>query len=175
MKKYLPALLLVLLGVSSRLLPHPANFAPIAAIGLFAGMYLPKKFAFIIPAAALFTSDILLGFYTWQVMVAVYGCFAITSVIGLFLSKHKNLLTVASGTLSASIIFFIITNYAVWAFGTMYPHTVNGLFQSYMMALPFFKNSVLGDMFYTGMLVGSMEAIRFIQTKQQQSSLNQTI
>jgi hypothetical protein len=84
-------------------------------------------------------------------------------------------LTVASGTLSASIIFFIITNYAVWAFGTMYPHTVNGLFQSYMMALPFFKNSVLGDMFYTGMLVGSMEAIRFIQTKQQQSSLNQTI
>ena len=160
MKKYMPAFILIALGVSARLLPHPANFAPIAAIALFAGLYLPKRFAIIVPAASLLLSDIVLGFYTWQVVVSVYACFALTGIMGLYLAKQKNFATIALGTILASIIFFLVTNWAVWAFGTMYPHTTSGLMQSYIMALPFFRNSLLGDIFYTTVLVGSMELIQ---------------
>lgn len=160
MKKYMPAFILIALGVSTRLLPHPANFAPIAAIALFSGLYLPKRFAIIVPAAALLLSDIVLGFYTWQVVVSVYACFALTGIIGLYLAKQKKFATIALGTILASIIFFLVTNWAVWAFGTMYPHTTSGLMQSYIMALPFFRNSLLGDIFYTTVLVGSMELIQ---------------
>lgn len=160
MQKYLPAFLLIILGVSTRLLPHPANFAPIAAIALFAGIYLPKKFAIILPMAAMFVSDLVLGFYLWPVMISVYFSFAITGVIGLAIQKHKKISTLLGGTLLASILFFLVTNWAVWAFGTMYTHNFNGLMQSYLMALPFFKNTLLGDLFYTGILVGSMEVIQ---------------
>ncbi len=160
MKKYMPAFILIALGVSARLLPHPANFAPIAAIALFSGLYLPKRFAIIVPAAALLLSDIVLGFYTWQVVVSVYACFALTGIMGLYLAKQKNFATIALGTILASVIFFLVTNWAVWAFGTMYPHTTSGLMQSYIMALPFFRNSLLGDIFYTTVLVGSMELIQ---------------
>lgn len=160
MYKYIPALLLILLGISTRLLPHPANFAPIAAIALFAGIYLPKKFAIILPMVAMFLSDLVLGFYLWPVMISVYFSFAITGLLGLAIQKHKRVSTVLGGALLASILFFIITNGAVWAFGTMYSHNLNGLIQSYLMALPFFKNTLLGDLFYTGVLVGSMEVIQ---------------
>jgi len=160
MQKYIPALLLIILGASTRLLPHPANFAPIAAIALFAGIYLPKKFAIILPMAAMLISDLILGFYLWPVMLSVYFSFAVTGMIGLAIQKHKKFSTILGGTLLASIIFFTITNWAVWAFGTMYTHNFNGLIQSYLMALPFFKNTLLGDLFYTGVLVGSMEVIQ---------------
>lgn len=160
MKKYIPAFTLIALGVSARLLPHAANFAPIAAIALFSGLYLPKRLAIIVPAMALLLSDIVLGFYTWQVVVSVYACFALTGIIGLGLAKQKNFAAIALGTILASIIFFLVTNWAVWAFGTMYPHTTTGLMQSYVMALPFFRNSLLGDIFYTTVLVGSMELVQ---------------
>ncbi len=170
MYKYIPAFLLIILGISTRLLPHPANFAPIAAIALFAGIYLPKKFAITLPMIALLISDLVLGFYLWPVMVSVYFSFAITGIIGLVIQKNIRLKqihvrwerfsTILGGTLLASILFFIITNWAVWAFGTMYTHNFNGLIQSYFMALPFFKNTLLGDLFYTGVLVGSMEVIQ---------------
>ncbi len=159
MQKYFPAFLLVILGILTRLLPHPANFTPIAATALFAGMYLPKKLAIIIPMAAMLASDIVLGFYLWPVMVSVYISFAIVGIIGLLISKQRKISTVVGGTLLGSIIFFLITNWAVWAFGTMYIHNLNGLMQSYLMALPFFRNTLLGDLFYTGILVGGMEVI----------------
>ena len=164
MQKYLPAFLLILLGIASRLLPHPANFAPIAAIALFSGIYLPKKFALTIPLIAMALSDIVLGSYHWQVMVTVYIAFIFTALIGLALKNHKRFTTVLGGTLLASIIFFITTNTAVWAFTTMYPHSATGLGQSFLMAIPFFKNSLLGDLFYTGVLVGGMELILNYQT-----------
>ena len=144
MQKYIPAFLLIILGISMRLLPHPANFAPIAATALFAGIYLPKKFALIIPMIAMLASDLVLGFYLWPIMASVYIAFAITGLLGLAIKKNKKITTVLGSTLLASIIFFIVTNWAVWAFGNMYAHNFNGLMQSYLMALPFFKNTLLG-------------------------------
>lgn len=159
MQKYVPAFLLIILGLFSRVLPHPANFAPIAGIALFAGIYLPKKLAIIIPLVAMALSDFIIGTYQWQIMLTVYLAFTITGLIGLAIKNNKNFRTIVGGTLVASIIFFMTTNWAVWTFGTMYPHSLNGLLQSYVMALPFFRNSLLGDLFYVGVLVGGMELI----------------
>lgn len=150
---------LILLGFAARLLPHPANFAPIGAIALFAGLYLPKRHAIVAPLVAMFFSDVIIGFYTWQTMISVYAAFILTGVIGLLIRNRKSFATVVGGTLLGSVFFFIITNAAVWAFDEMYPLTFNGLMQSYAMAIPFFKNSVMGDLFYTGVLIGGMELV----------------
>ncbi len=151
------AVLLITLGLVSRLLPHPANFAPIAAIAIFGGLYLPKRWAIILPVIAMFVSDIFIGFYDLRIMLAVYGSFAVVGLIGLLVRKNKKAATVIGGTILGSILFFIITNFAVWAFGSMYTHSFAGLIQCYNMAIPFFKNTLLGDLFYTGILVGAFE------------------
>lgn len=157
MKKYLPAFILIALGMAARFLPHPANFAPIGAIAIFSGLYLPRKWALILPLAAMFFSDLFIGFYTWPIMLSVYAGFAIMGVIGLIVRKNKKLRTILGGTILGSLMFYLVTNGAVWAFGSLYPPTMAGLTQSYYMAIPFFRNSLLGDLFYTGVLVGAYE------------------
>lgn len=159
--------LLITLGIIARFLPHPANFAPIGAIALFGALYLPKKYALIIPLLAMFVSDFFIGFYTWQIMLAVYSSFILASTMGLVIRKNKNFTSVLSVTLLSSVLFFLITNFAVWAFGTMYTHNFAGLMQSYLMAIPFFKNSLLGDLTYVGIMVGGYEFISLWQTKKQ--------
>ena len=151
--------LLIALGVMMRFLPHPANFAPIGAIAVFGGMYLPKRVALIVPLLAVLASDFFIGFYDWKIMLSVYGGFLLMGVIGLFVRKHKKVGNVIGGTLLGSLSFFLITNAAVWMFGAMYASDFAGLMQSYFMALPFFLNSVLGDLFYVGVLVGGMELV----------------
>lgn len=167
MKKYIIPTLLIILGLSARLLPHPANFAPIGAIALFAALYLPKKYALIIPLIAMFISDIFIGFYSLPIMLSVYIGFTIMSLIGLLVKKNKKFSTIFGGTLVGSILFFLLTNFAVWIFGTMYSHTFSGLIQSYTMAIPFFKNSLLGDLFYSGIIIGGFEFVLSLQTKKQ--------
>ncbi len=156
-KKFLPALILIILGIAARFLPHPANFAPIGAIAFFSGIYLPKKWALILPLAAMFFSDLFIGFYGWPIMLSVYLSFTAMGLIGLLVRRNKKISTVLGGTILGSIIFYLVTNGAVWAFGSLYPHTAVGLLQSYYMAIPFFRNSLLGDLFYTGVLVGAYE------------------
>lgn len=165
--------LLIFLGIIARFLPHPANFAPIGAIALFGAIYLPKKYALIVPLFAMFISDIFIGFYSWQIMLAVYSSFALMGVIGLLVRKNKKFHTVLDGTLLGSILFFLITNFAVWAFGTMYTHNFTGLIQSYTMAIPFFKNSLLGDLFYVGILVGGFEFAKILATKVNRTQIEQ--
>lgn len=150
---------LILLGITARLFPHPANVAPIAAVAIFAGLYLPKRWALVIPLIALFVSDLVIGFYDLRIMLTVYGSFAITGYIGMRVREKKNVRRIIGGTLLGSVIFYLATNAAVWGFGTLYPHTLFGLIESYVMALPFFRNSIVGDLFFTGILVGSMELL----------------
>ncbi len=151
--------LLIALGFAARLLPHPANFAPIGAIAMFGALYLPKRYSIIVPLAGLFLSDLVIGFYTWQTMIAVYTSFILMGVIGLAVRKNKTFFTVVGGTLLGSILFFLFTNLAVWVFDGMYPLTLAGLVQCYTLALPFFKYTVLGDMVYVAALVGGLEVL----------------
>ncbi|OIO20121.1 MAG: hypothetical protein COY69_02445 [Candidatus Magasanikbacteria bacterium CG_4_10_14_0_8_um_filter_32_14] len=157
---------LIIVGFTLRLLPHPANFAPIMALALFSGLYLPKRLNVIIPVVAMLISDIFLGFYSLPIMFSVYASFILATILGTWLKKHKNLGNVILTTFAGSALFFLATNFSVWTFGTMYTHNLPGLMQSYYMALPFFRNSLLGDLFYVGIFVGVAEmSIRYLQSE----------
>lgn len=155
--KILISITLVTLGLACRLLPHAWNFAPIAGIALFSGVYLGKRYAIALPIIAMVIGDLFIGFYEWPLMVAVYGCFALTGLLGSIIKKHKSVETILAGSIIASVLFFIATNWAVWQFSPWYAKTLEGLLQSYAMALPFFRNTLLGDLFYTGVLFGAYE------------------
>jgi hypothetical protein len=158
-KNFISPLLVILIAVLMRLLPHPPNFTPIAAMALFGGVYLSKKYAFVIPFLAMFVSDIFLGFHS--TMPYVYGSFILTGIIGLWLKNHKTTKNIICSSLISSILFFLITNFGVWAAG-WYPKTLNGLFESYVMGIPFFKNTVLGDLCYTGVFFGAYELAQLL-------------
>ena len=167
--RYLSLILLLILGITTRFLPHPANFTAIGAIAIFGGLYLPRRWAIAGPMLAMFVSDIFIGFYSAPMMAAVYGSFALMAFIGLRARQNKNTATVVGGTLLGSALFFLITNWAVWAFGTMYAHNISGLIQSYTMAIPFFKNSLAADLVYTTVLAGGYELMSLRARRARQS------
>jgi hypothetical protein len=145
---------LILAAAVSRLIPHPPNFAPVAALALFGGAYFSdKRLAFLVPMAALFLSDLVLGLYGH--MEVVYGSFALVVCIGLWLQRRRSAARIAAAALASSILFFILTNFGVWAFGSLYPKTAAGLLTCYTAAIPFFQNTLLGDAVYTAALFGS--------------------
>jgi hypothetical protein len=161
---------IILFAVVLRLIPHPPNVAPIAALALFGGVYLDKKYALCVPLIALFVSDMILGLYGG--MWVVYGSFFLTGCIGLWIKDHKNIATVIGGSVVSSLLFFILTNFNFWYIDSYYPKTMAGLIDSYVSALPFFRNTLLGDIFYTGLLFGSYELIlRFIKQQSDTQSL----
>jgi hypothetical protein len=155
------AALMILAAAFSRLIPHPLNFAPITAIALAGGVYLDKRFSLVVPIAALLISDSILGFY--PVLFFVYGTVAAIGVIGLWLRSHKKPLPVFGATLVSSILFFLVTNFGVWAVGPeMYPKTWAGLLECYAAGLPFFRNTVAGDLFYVAVLFGMFELLGYL-------------
>lgn len=158
LKQILPAFIIIFFAVVLRLWPHPPNVAPITAMALFGGVYLNKKSALIIPLIALFLSDLILGFH--DTMLFVYGSFLLTGLIGIWLKKHKNTLNIVVGTFLSSLLFYFITNFGVWLVSEMYPHTLYGLFESYVLAIPFYRNTLIGDFIYTGIFFCSYELIR---------------
>lgn len=153
--------LLVILAALSRLVPHPPNFTPIGALGLFAGAYIAMRRYWLVPLAALLISDILIGFYHPATMLSVYLAFIICTVVGQkMLLEKRSVLRVGATTLSASVIFFILSNFGDWLSGFNYPLTWEGLITCYVMAIPFFGNTLLGDLFYVALLFGIYEAVR---------------
>jgi len=154
------ALLLILIGVSLRLLPHPPNFTPILAIALFGGVYLSRKTAFFLPILAMVISDIFIGYYGFKLMIFVYGSFLLCVILGFWLKKHKKWYTVGGSTILSAVLFFLITNFAVWVFTPWYAKTFSGIIQCYLLALPFFKNTLSGNLFYVAIFFGVYELVR---------------
>lgn len=160
-------LLLITISICARLLPHLANVAPIGALALFAGVYLPKRWAFVVPMVAMFVSDLFVGFYTLPVMILVYGSFLVMVGIGTMVRKNVSCeangeawMTIGLGALSGSIIFFIATNFGVWAFTNLYQHNFSGLMSAYTMGLPFFKWTVIGDLAWSVAFFGGYAIAR---------------
>lgn len=156
-KKILPALGIILIAVILRLLPHPANVAPITAMALFGGVYLNKKYALVVPILAMMISDIFLGFH--NTILFVYLSFLLIGLIGIFIKKIKSAQTILISSFMSSILFFVITNFGVWLVGNLYPHTAEGLINAYILALPFFRNTIIGDLLYAGLFFGAYEVI----------------
>ena len=149
-------MLIIGLAVAARLLPHPPNFAPIAAMALFGGAYLNPRYAILVPLLALFLSDLFIGFYSPVVMISVYGSFVLTGALGIWLKKRRNPRNMVLAAVGSSLLFFLITNFAVWAAGA-YARDPSGLLQSYVAGLPFLKNTLAGDLFYTISFFGGYE------------------
>lgn len=138
-----------------RVLPHAPNFAPVGAIALYGGAAFRNRLsAFSIPIAALVLSDLFIGFYTLPIMLSVYGSFLLAVGIGRWVRRRQTVVTVLAGALGSSLSFFLATNAAVWAFGSLYPKTAAGLFASYVAGLPFYRNTLLSDVFYSGVFFG---------------------
>jgi hypothetical protein len=144
---------MIFLAAASRLIPHPPNFTPLAAMALFGGAYISnKRMAFGLPLAALLLSDAVLGFY--HDMIWVYGSFALIVCLGLQLQSRRRLRPIAGAALASSVLFFALTNFGVWASAGMYPRTLGGLGACYVAAIPFFQNTIAGDLVYTALLFG---------------------
>ncbi len=151
--RLLVVVLMILAAAASRLIPHPPNLASITAVALFGGAYLTnKRLALIVPIAALFLSDLILGFY--RHMEIVYGSFLLVVFLGFWLQRKRSALRIAGAALASSAIFFIVTNFGVWAFESLYPKTAAGLLACYVAAIPFFQNTLVGDALYTAVLFG---------------------
>lgn len=147
--------LLVGLGVAARLMPHEWNFTPIAASALFAGTVLQRRLlAFVVPVAALFISDIFLGFDSASMSLVVYGLFLLPACVAFLPERARAPGMFAPAIVAYSLVFFGVTNLAVWAFGAMYPHTLAGLATCYAAALPFLPQTVVGDLFWAAVLFG---------------------
>ncbi len=160
--KFFTILGLILIVSVTRLIPHPANFTPIAAIALFGGTYFKnKKIAFAIPLIIMLFTDLIIGFH--ENIIAVYLSFVLIVSFGFWLQRNKNLKNIILITLTSSVLFFVLTNFSVWLTGTFYPKNISGLIECYIAAIPFFRNSILGDLFYVGVLFGAYElaALKF--------------
>lgn len=155
----------IAIGAISRIIPHPANFAPITAMALLGGVYLNKKQALTLPILAMILSDLFIGFDSIPMRLSIYGSFLISVLIGFWIKNHKSTKNIVFASLFSSILFFVITNFAVWAFGTMYLKNLTGLGECYLLAVPFFRNTVLGDLTYTTVFFGSYEFLKSFSKK----------
>ena len=151
---------LVALDVVVRLAPHAPNFTPVAASALFAGAVLRSRpLALAVPFAAMFVSDLVLGFHDWVVTGVVYAALALPALLGMW-ARARSAVLLAPLALGSSLFFFTSTNFAVWVSSGMYAHGLDGLIRCYVAALPFLQNTVVGDMFWTALLFGGWWSAR---------------
>lgn len=143
----------VLLAALARLIPHPPNVAPVAAMALFGGAHFARKgWAVAVPLAVMLISDTLLGFH--GLMPVVYFVFAAIVGIGFLLRDRRTPFQIAGASVAGSVLFFVVTNFGVWMVGSLYPKTLEGLVACYTIAIPLFQNTVLGDAFFVSVLFG---------------------
>lgn len=147
------ALLIVVIGIVMRFMPHPDNVTPVAAIALFAGAYLNKRYALWIPLAIMVLSDLVIGMH--DVVLYTWGSFLAVAFIGMWLKNNKKIMNVGLASLSSSFLFFLVTNFGVWLH--WYPRTLDGLINCYTLAIPFYRNTLIGDILYVVLFFGLYE------------------
>ncbi len=144
---------LITLSAVLRIVPHPWNLTPVGAMALFSGaMFRNRWIAFLLPLASLFAADLFVGFH--KLMLIVYASFAISVAIGRWLRENRSLARIGGAVFLGAAQFFVITNFAMWALGGYYPKTAAGLATCFMAGVPFFWNTLGGDVLYAGILFG---------------------
>jgi hypothetical protein len=128
-------------------------------MALFGGAYFSdRRVAFLVPFLALLLSDFILGLH--DTMVYVYTGFALTVVIGFWIRNNMSIARVVLAVAGSSVLFFIISNFGAWFTSGLYPMTIDGLMQAYVAAIPFFQNSLLGNIVFTALLFGGFAALQ---------------
>jgi hypothetical protein len=142
-----------------RLLPHWPNVSPVSAMALFGGAYFAdKRLAFIVPFVALFLSDLVLGLH--NSMIFVYAGFALTVTIGFLLKDRINITNTAFAVVVSSVLFFLLTNFGAWMTSGLYAKSATGLVQAFVAGVPFFQNSLMGNMVYAAVIFGGYHLLR---------------
>lgn len=156
----------ILLGALSRLFPHPPNATPLLAIALFGGAYFTEtRWAYGVPLLAMLASDLVLNLTQGAALLTpmravVYGCIGVAAGLGIWALSQVRIVRVAAAGLAGALLFFVVTNFAVWVGGSMYPHTLSGLVECYVAALPFFRNTLLSTWGYSALLFGVFEGVK---------------
>ncbi len=159
------AIILALATYILRVADHPWNVAPTAAAMLFAGAVLPRRWGWIAPLAGSFAADAVIGFDNWQITTSIALVYAAVWGAGALLARFEGRslgsLARRNGViaLAGSVLFYLVTNWAVWVWSPMYAPTWAGLVASYAAGIPFFRNTLLGDLFFTGAFFGCYVAV----------------
>lgn len=144
---------LMALAVLSRWLPHPPNFTPVIALALFGGAAFANRAAgLIVVLGAMLISDLLLGWHTS--LLAVYGALAVVVLIGHRVAVSAPWSRIAGHGFAGALVFFLLSNLAVWLGSGLYPPTLEGLVTCYTMALPFFGNTLAATVLFGAALFG---------------------
>lgn len=168
---------LIIAAALTRLLPHPPNFSPVEAIALFGGAYFAsRRWALAVPLLAMLISDLVLGasrgatyleYFTTATylpsLLAIYACIAVTTVLGFNLRGRVTGARVLGYSLMGSVLFFLFSNFATWLTAitvASFPACTAGLLPCYVAALPFFKWTLLGTLFYAALLFGGFALLR---------------
>lgn len=148
------AFIFISLGIFARLIPHVPNFAPVAAVALFSGVYCRQRFGLLIPLLVYIVSDLIIGLH--DVVLFTWASVALIYFIGVLLRQRKTFTNMLAYTLVSSVSFFLITNFGVWLAG-WYPRNLEGLIACYTYALPFFRASLLANFAYMIVFSGAYE------------------
>jgi hypothetical protein len=155
--------LLVVLGVVARVLPHTWNFVPLGGIGLYAGAYFRPGIAWAVPLVALLIGDLFLGFYGLTEMLFTYLGFLAGPLVGrILLSRRRTIPRFGAAVFIAATVHFGVSNIGAWL--TLYPQTLQGLIDCYVLAIPFYAATLFGDAVFASILFGCHElAARYKQ------------
>ena len=144
-----------------RLIPHPPNLTPILAFAIISPMLIKNRYeGMLIPVSAMFVSDIIIGFHVYQ-----FVTYATILSISFFAPMKKNYLNLSLIAIAGSVWFFITTNFAVWLIWDNYPKNIEGILTCYTMAIPFFKNTLISTLLFTGLLTFSLEYLEKLNAK----------
>ena len=160
------AVAIVLVAAVMRLIPHPDNVTPLVAIALFGGTILTGAWALIVPLAAVGLSDAVLGFH--RAIPFTWGSLLLIALLGLWVRQRAGWRRILGGSLLSSTLFFLITNFGVWWMGhaqQWYPRTWAGLAECYAVAIPFYRQALVGDLAYVGILFGAYRLAAATLTK----------
>jgi len=145
----------------SRIIPHPPNFTPILASAIMAPMLIKDRwFGIAIPIVAMFISDVIIGFYSYQFVI-----YSSILAIALVSPMRKNYVRLGIMAVGGSVWFFITTNFAEWMIWDYYPKTIEGLITCYTLAIPFFKNTLISTCLFTGLLTFSIKYLEVVNKK----------
>ncbi|EDY85542.1 conserved hypothetical protein [gamma proteobacterium HTCC5015] len=160
----------ILFAALYRVLPHPPNIAPVAAMALFAGAHFRDwRIALAAPISAMLISDFLIGLHS--TLIFVYAGMAATVGIGCLLRRHYNGSTIIVGSLASSTLFYLITNFGSWLGSPFYTQNASGLFSAYIAGIPFYQYSVIGDLAFAGIFFGAYNLAARHGTRTKASSL----
>jgi hypothetical protein len=146
---------MIALAAVLRVVPHPWDLTPVGAMSLFSGAVVKdRRLAFLFPLLALFAGDLFVGFH--KLIPIVYASFLVNVALGYWIRDRRTTLRISAITLLGAVQFFLVTNFAVWAFLDSFPRTTAGLIACYVAGIPLFWNTLAGDALYAVLLFGGL-------------------